>query len=101
MTEYTNKNGETDYYDENAVKDVEITAAQYIAIHRALPSQIGVDARQYAEVKKAERAGRAPKVQFKGKEITLTVVRADNFGHTRARINLNNGTRLCETVSGR
>jgi len=57
MTEYTNRKGMTDYYDENVVKTVLDNANLYIARNRKMPTSVGVDHNQMAELKKAEEAG--------------------------------------------
>jgi len=83
MTLYTNRKGATDYYDESVVETVKKNVAQYIRIYHCMPSSVGVDHVQLAELKKAEEAGVALVAVCKGKTERIHYQCGDSYYRPR------------------
>ena len=83
MTSYTNRKGVTDYYDESVVETVIANVNQYIRINHRMPTSVGVDHVQLAELKKAEEAGVALVAVCKGKTERIHYQCGDSYYRPR------------------
>jgi len=83
MTAYTNRKGATDYYDESVAETVKKNVDQYIRIYHRMPSSVGVDHVQLAELKKAEEAGVALVAVCKGRTERISYLCAEGYYRPR------------------
>jgi hypothetical protein len=71
MTPFTNRQGKPDLFDERVAQDVIASTEQYIAIHKTMPTTVGVNRYELAELNKARDAGIQINVMFRGKPTTI------------------------------
>ena len=83
MTPFTNRKGEIDYYDEGVAETVIENAKLYVARNRKMPTSVGVDHVQFAELKKAEEAGVALVVRCNGRMERIHFQCADSYYRPR------------------
>jgi hypothetical protein len=88
MTPFTNRQGKPDLFDERVAQDVIASTEQYIAINKAMPTSVGVDRYELAELNKARDAGVALTVKFRGKP-TAILYRPSNEGYRPTNLRRN------------